>query len=145
MSNLRVQLTPEVQDFICEHIRNGADPFTAAEAAGVPLPVFESWLRFGQARRPVRMYREFYQALRTAAARAICEAQRRKMIAAYNRDLLSVPADQRENNPILSLMEKRIRGEPAFNCVEPAANINETTTEDRQTAANGEQTSSAGQ
>src|SRR6266404_387985 len=48
---------------------------------------------------------------------------------------------QRENNPILSLMEKCSRGELALNRNEPASNCGEMTTEDRQTTADCEQTS----
>jgi hypothetical protein len=145
MSKRRVQLTAELQEIICEYIRRGADPFTAAEAAGVPQAVFERWLRYGQARRPVRLWQDFYRALRTAAARAVCEAQRRRFIAEYNELLLRVPAKQREGNVTLALMEAAIRGEPAVNCVEGAVNRdgmttdhNENTTEDERSATAGE-------
>jgi hypothetical protein len=127
-----------LQDIICEHIRNGTDPYTAAEAAGVPREVFERWLRYGQARRPMRRWRDFYQALRMAAAQAICEAKRRELLATYNRELLSTPVDQREGNVRLTLMEQCLRGEPASNCNEPAVNCSAITTEDIQTATAGE-------
>jgi hypothetical protein len=63
-------LTPELQATICAFIRSGAFPQIAAEAAGIPQKVFERWLRYGQAKRPLALYRNFAQAVRQAQAHA---------------------------------------------------------------------------
>jgi hypothetical protein len=63
-------LTPELQATICAFIRSGAFPQIAAEAAGIPQKVFDRWMRYGQARRPLALYRDFAQAVRQAQAQA---------------------------------------------------------------------------
>jgi hypothetical protein len=63
-------LTPELQALICAYIRSGAFPQIAAEAAGIPQKVFDRWMRYGQARRPLALYRDFAQAVRQAQAQA---------------------------------------------------------------------------
>jgi hypothetical protein len=59
-----------LQALICAYIRSGAFPQIAAEAAGIPQKVFERWMRYGQAKRPLPLYRDFAQAVRQAQAQA---------------------------------------------------------------------------
>jgi hypothetical protein len=70
-------LTPELQARICSYIRAGGFPQIAAEAAGIPAKVFDRWMRYGQAKRPLPLYRDFLQAVRQAQAHArlIAETQ----------------------------------------------------------------------
>src|SRR5438132_13940624 len=63
-------LTPELQATICAYVRSGAFPQIAAEAAGIPQKVFERWMRYGQAKRPLALYRDFAKAVRQAQAQA---------------------------------------------------------------------------
>src|SRR6266511_87402 len=77
MNDPRHQLTPQVQADICAFIRSGGFPAVAAEAAGIPLNVFERWMRSGRAARPVPVYRDFYEAVRTAMAHARLRAENR--------------------------------------------------------------------
>jgi hypothetical protein len=75
MPKLRHPLTPKVCETICAYVRAGAFPHVAAEAAGVPREVFESWLVRGAGKKPKRAYRLFARALRTAAAQARLAAE----------------------------------------------------------------------
>src|SRR5262245_59058160 len=70
MNDPRHQLTPRIQELICAYLRAGSFPHVAAEAAGVPQKVFERWLRWGRAKRPVPLYRDFYEAVSRAQAEA---------------------------------------------------------------------------
>jgi hypothetical protein len=62
--------TPEQQQQICAFIRAGGFPRVAAEAAGVPAPVFARWLRRGRGKRAPAVYRAFAEAVAQAAAQA---------------------------------------------------------------------------
>ena len=68
MSMPRYPLTPELQSAICGYILSGGYPHVAAEAAGVPREVFDSWLRRARARRPKKKYRLFFEAIMQARA-----------------------------------------------------------------------------
>lgn len=75
MNDPRHQLTPEIQRQTCALIRSGAFPHVAAEVAGVPQKVFERWMKWGKAARPVPLYRDFFEAvcMAQAHARAVAE------------------------------------------------------------------------
>lgn len=75
MSRSRFQLTDELQAEICDYIRRGATPELAAQAAGIPQRVFEQWMHYSEARRPVPRYRAFGVAVRQAMAIAFLAAQ----------------------------------------------------------------------
>jgi hypothetical protein len=68
------RLTPQVARQIVAAIRAGAFPHDAAEAAGVPRDVFETWLRRGAARGQRKDYARFADAVREAAAQARVKA-----------------------------------------------------------------------
>src|SRR5262245_1528001 len=76
MNDPRHQLTPEIQRQICGFILSGTFPHVAAEAAGVPQKVFERWMKWGRAARPVPLYRDFYE--------AVCQAQAQARLVAEN-------------------------------------------------------------
>lgn len=64
------KLTPEIQQHIVAFLRAGGFPEVAAEAAGVPRAVFESWLSRGEAEGARPPYRGFAIAVRQAMAQA---------------------------------------------------------------------------
>src|SRR5262245_22073816 len=70
MNDPRHQLTPEVQERICALVRAGGFPHVAAVAAGIPVKTFNSWMRWGGAKRPVPRYRDFREAVEQAHAMA---------------------------------------------------------------------------
>src|SRR4051812_40217475 len=72
-------LTPEVQAQICSFIHGGGFPHVAAVAAGIPIKVFEYWMRCGQAQRPLPQYRAFYEAVTQAQAMARLAAECRAL------------------------------------------------------------------
>src|SRR5262245_38591336 len=76
MNDPRHPPTAEIQRQICGLIHSGAFPHVAAEAAGVPQKVFERWMKWGRAARPVPLYRDFYE--------AVCQAQAYARIVAEN-------------------------------------------------------------
>src|SRR5262245_15925967 len=76
MNDPRHPPTAEIQRQICGLIHSGAFPHVAAEAAGVPQKVFERWMRWGRAARPVPLYRDFYE--------AVCQAQAYARVVAEN-------------------------------------------------------------
>src|SRR5580765_630512 len=80
MNDPRHPLTPEVQQQICCFIRAGCFAQTAAEAAGIPAKIFNSWMRYGRARRPVPLYRDFLEAVHQAQAQArvVAESEARR-------------------------------------------------------------------
>ncbi len=79
MNDSQHTLTPELQQTICAYIRAGSFPQIAAEAAGIPQKVFDRWMRFGQAARPVPLYRDFVLAVRQAQAQARLLAENRAL------------------------------------------------------------------
>jgi len=80
MNDPRHPLTPEVQALICNYIRAGSFAQNAAEAAGIPAKTFNTWMRFGRARRPVPLYRDFLEAVNQAKAQArlVAESEARR-------------------------------------------------------------------
>jgi hypothetical protein len=72
----RHQLTPAVQQSIVAFLRAGGFPHVAAEAAGVPADVFESWLEKGERPRAAAKYRDFADAVRQAVAQARLTAEK---------------------------------------------------------------------
>src|SRR5206468_1043917 len=70
MARKRPPLTPDVEQAIAAFIRAGGFPHVAAEAAGIPRSVFESWLRRGRNPQGPRKYRAFVRAIDQAAAQA---------------------------------------------------------------------------
>src|SRR5262245_30471305 len=75
MNDLRHRLTPEVQELICNFVRAGGFPHVAAVAAGIPVKTFNSWMRWGGAKRPVPLYRDFREAVEQAQAIARLAAE----------------------------------------------------------------------
>ena len=55
---------------ILAYLRQGGFPAVAADAAGVPWPIFESWLHRGEERRAREPLRGFARAVRQAMAQA---------------------------------------------------------------------------
>ena len=79
MNEPRHPLTPEVQEQICAFIRAGSFPQVAAQAVGIPVKVFESWMRYGNALRPLPIYRDFREAVLQAQAIARLAAESRAL------------------------------------------------------------------
>src|SRR5256885_11431863 len=77
MNDPHHELTPAIQNTICAYVRSGGFPEVAAQAAGVPVKVFERWMKCGRADRPVPLYRDFYEAVCTAQAQARLRAENR--------------------------------------------------------------------
>jgi hypothetical protein len=73
--NSHYKLTIEVQSEICAFIRAGGFPHVAAEAAGIPKDVFESWLARGRKRGKRNAYHDFADAIRQAVAQARLAAE----------------------------------------------------------------------
>ena len=71
----RLPLTPEVEKMILAYIRAGGYAHVAAEAAGIPREVFEEWMRKGEAKRSIKLYRPFAEAVRQAEAQARLNAE----------------------------------------------------------------------
>jgi hypothetical protein len=67
--------TDEIVQAITSYIRAGGYAHVAAEAAGVPRPVFESWLRRGQEKGARTDLRHFAGAVRQARAQARLTAE----------------------------------------------------------------------
>jgi len=64
----RISLTPKVQTEIVSYIRRGGFPHMAAEAAGIPVPVFEEWLANARQPSAAKKYIDFAAAVRQAQA-----------------------------------------------------------------------------
>src|SRR5262249_46303054 len=64
------QLTPEIQNTICAYIRAGGYPHVAAEAAGIPKAVFDSWLVMGRKKRAKPHFKALCDAIKQAQAQA---------------------------------------------------------------------------
>jgi hypothetical protein len=75
MPTKRPSLTPEVEKTILAYVRAGGYAHVAAEAAGIPREVFEEWMRKGEAKRPIKLYRPFAEAVRQAEAQARLNAE----------------------------------------------------------------------
>ncbi|HJT78992.1 MAG TPA: hypothetical protein VJ739_17485 [Gemmataceae bacterium] len=75
MPRPRPRLTPRVQQQICAFIRAGGFPYVAAEAAGVPVKLFERWLRRGREKDARPRYRAFAEAVVQAVAQARLAAE----------------------------------------------------------------------
>ena len=52
--------TSEVREKVAQYVRAGGFAWVAAEAAGVPKPTFDEWMRRGaqSARQPYRAFRD---------------------------------------------------------------------------------------
>ena len=70
MPRLIFVLTPALCTTITAFIRAGGYPHVAAEAAGIPIRVFEKWLRMGASKGARPFYRQFWLAVRQARAQA---------------------------------------------------------------------------
>jgi hypothetical protein len=68
MSRSPSNLDPTRDHLIITYIRAGGYPHVAAEAAGVPVAVFEDWLRRGEGPRASSRYRAFARGVRQAQA-----------------------------------------------------------------------------
>jgi hypothetical protein len=78
MSRTSILLTPEIEQSILNFIRAGAFPHVAAEAAGIPREVFDTWINLAE--KPNRnhgRYRRFVVKIKQAVAQArlLAEAQ----------------------------------------------------------------------
>lgn len=65
----RSKLTPEVQEKICEYVRQGLTYEIAARAAGISESTFYRWRERGEKARGGK-FREFWEALKRAEAEA---------------------------------------------------------------------------
>ena len=65
----RSKLTPEVQEKICNYVRQGLTYEIAARAAGISESTFYRWRERGEKARRGK-YREFWEALKKAEAEA---------------------------------------------------------------------------
>lgn len=75
MSRKRYRLTQALEHQICSYLRSGGFPWVAAAAAGIPLDVFEAWLRSGSADGARDPYRQFVRAIAQAIAQARLRAE----------------------------------------------------------------------
>jgi hypothetical protein len=75
MARSRYALTPELAQLIVSYVRAGGYPHVAAEAAGLPLEVFDSWLRRGEEPGGRSPYREFRRDILQAHAQARLKAE----------------------------------------------------------------------
>jgi hypothetical protein len=75
MHNRRHTLTPEVTEIICGYIRHGGSPDVAAEAAGIPVEIFQKWMTKGQAQKAREPYRSFASQVRQALAQCTMMAE----------------------------------------------------------------------
>ncbi len=80
--NRKLKLTGELQKNICAFIRAGGFAHVAAEAAGVPVALFEQWLKWGEATHKAA-HRKQYIAFREAVLQAQSEARLAAEIQAY--------------------------------------------------------------
>lgn len=71
------KLTAETQDAIVADIKKGAFPYVAAQAAGVAAPTFYEWMRNGRNATRRNKYRDFFDAVTTAAGLARTSAETR--------------------------------------------------------------------
>ena len=67
--DMRYQLTPEIESQVLAFIRAGGFDWIAAEAAGIPRPIFEHWLSKGS-RHGREPYRRFFVSVMQARAQA---------------------------------------------------------------------------
>ncbi|NOZ27976.1 MAG: transposase [Chloroflexi bacterium] len=65
----RTKLTPEVQEKICNFVRQGLTYEVAARAAGISESTFYRWRRRGEGARSGK-FRQFWEALKKAEAEA---------------------------------------------------------------------------
>src|SRR5437016_1349666 len=99
MNDSRYSLTPEIQSSLCNLIHAGAFPENAAEAIGIPAHILHRWMRYGQAQRPVPVYRDFLQAVRMAQAHARVVAEHRALEDAPLQWLKSGPGKETSRMP----------------------------------------------
>jgi hypothetical protein len=76
-----IQLTDAIQADICAYIRAGGFPHVAAEAAGVPLEVFQRWMELGAKPRFKK-----HQAFRLAVIQAQAQARLSAEMTALKED-----------------------------------------------------------
>src|SRR5205814_1148413 len=72
--SMHIRLTPGLQTTILHFIRAGGYDWVAAEAAGVPLAIFQHWLRLGHDSRR-QPYRDFFLQVLKARAEARLAAE----------------------------------------------------------------------
>ncbi|MBL8799670.1 MAG: hypothetical protein JNM56_37655 [Planctomycetia bacterium] len=95
----RLKLDAKIQETICSFIRAGGFPHIAAEAAGVPRAVFESWLARGQRPEARGNYRSLFLAVEQARAQARLAAEIEVFKADPTAWLKSGPGKETETNP----------------------------------------------
>jgi hypothetical protein len=69
------RITDQFIHQVCAYTRAGGYPHVAARAAGVPVAVFEQWLRWGRRRSGNPLYRQLCAELDVAAAQARLKAE----------------------------------------------------------------------
>lgn len=134
MNDPRHQLTPEIRQAICAHIRKGSPALVAALAVGVPPAVFERWMRHGQARRPVPKYRDLFEQVRQAEALVLCLAQIRAAHPPFRYD--GLPFEEQASSESLAAYLQPGGSVPATNDDGPASNDGATATNDDGPASN---------
>ena len=70
MTRTRQRLDEALARQVVAYIRQGVYPHVAAEAAGIPIAVYEDWLRKGEGPRARGVYRQFAAQIRQASAQA---------------------------------------------------------------------------
>lgn len=71
------KLDADVQTAIVEQIQKGAFPYVAAQAAGIGATTFYEWMRAGRNAKRKDRYRDFFDAVTTAAGTARTSAETR--------------------------------------------------------------------
>jgi hypothetical protein len=109
MSNGTNRLTPDIAQTICAYIRQGGFPHIAAEAAGIPVEVFQSWLAKGRSKRAKNPYRSFAAEVRQALAQARVLAEMGTwkaspviwLLKGQGKDAAGNPGWSRETDPVI--------------------------------------------
>ncbi len=95
----RYDLTDAIYKKIVDGIRNGAYAYIAAEAAGVPRSVFDSWMKKGVGKEASEPFCSFVADVRTAKAKARLKAE----LTAFDKDakawLQHGPGKETSDNP----------------------------------------------
>ncbi len=97
--NMDFQLTPHLQQQIVSSIRSGGYAHIAAEAWGVPRPLFRRWLRLGRHKNAPEPYATFAAEVQSALAQARLTAE----MNAFKKDprvwLEHGPGKEKAGNP----------------------------------------------
>jgi hypothetical protein len=104
MSNRAVRLTSELIKDVANFIRAGGYPEVAAEALGIPVDVFHTWMHEGNGRRRNDRRRMLGESVRKAAAQARLKAEVELFANDPAKWLLHGPGKETPTRPGWSLM-----------------------------------------